>query len=92
MLNICVKNAEQEQMVASFMELQKASYQKRLADCKSWELRLDHEAFTAYQPERQKAFESRNQKRQEAYALVKQNPELAADLIERLINQIHEEC
>lgn len=91
MLNICVKNDEQEQMVAAFMELQKASCQKRLADGKSWELRLDHEAFTAYQPERQKAFESRNQKRQEAYALVKQNPELAADLIERLINQIHEE-
>lgn len=91
MLNIVTLNPEENKMLAACVDLLTACENKRLADAKQWDLRNDKYAFEAFQPEWNAAFHNRTEKRKEFYAMVRENPEIAGDLIERLVKQLRKE-
>lgn len=91
-LPICPINQTQEQMLAAFEDLYAACAKKREADAKQWEIRNDPVALVEFQPKWNRAFNERTAKRISACALIKEHPEVAGDLIERLIRYIKENC
>lgn len=91
-LPICLINSTQEQMAIAFEDLYAACQKKREADVRQEELKDDPVALAEFQPEWTKTFNERTEKRIAANTLVKAHPEVAGDLIERLVRYIKEHC
>lgn len=89
MLDMITLNPDQDKMLSAALELHEACEKKAAADLVQWENRNCHEKHKAFQPEWEKAFKERTEKRKEFYRLVNESPNLAADLIERLIRKLN---
>lgn len=88
MLDMITLNQDQDKMLAAVLDLLDACDAYTALCSKVYNTPRESEDWEQLWDEKGKAFDARTQKRKEFYAMIRENPDLAGDLIERLAKKL----